>query len=135
MEEMPIFDDVKETKLNTIIIRPKVKRLISYKRHNDTKTKTSSNKKEIYSYYWYWNNCEEKKSLNLDDISLEEIKEDFIKLNEHLEEEYFYNEIMGIMSISKKNSINQKKKKKQCKQKKEQKRKEVINLPKEINQI
>ena len=59
---------------------------------------------------------------NLDSINLEEIKNDFTKLNENLEEQCFYNEIMNILSFSndtqkieinsKKNIINSKRKKK-----------------------
>ena len=114
MEELTIFDDVSEKK----IYKPKVRRLIPHKRHN--KPKTSSNN-TIYTKYW--NNSDEENSvLYLDNISLEEMKNDFMKLNENLEEECFYNEIMNIMSFSnatqkreiysKKNIINSKKKKK-----------------------
>ena len=114
MEVLTIFDDVSEK----IIYKPKVRRLIPHKRHN--KPKTSSNN-AIYTKYWN-NSDEENPVLYLDNISLEEIKNDFIKLNENLEEECFYNEIMNIMSFSnptqkreiysKKNIINSKKKKK-----------------------
>ena len=114
MEVLTIFDDVSEKK----IFKPKVRRLIPHKRHN--KPKTSSN--NIINIQ-YWNNCDEKNPLfNLDRISLEEIKNDFTKLNENLEEQCFYNEIMNILSFSnstkkieinsKKNIINSKKKKK-----------------------
>ena len=114
MEVLIIFDDVSEKK----IFKPKVRRLIPHKRHN--KPKTSSN--NIINIQ-YWNNCDEKNPLfNLDRISLEEIKNDFTKLNENLEEQCFYNEIMNILFFSnstkkieinsKKNIINSKKKKK-----------------------
>ena len=114
MEVLIIFDDVSEKK----IFKPKVRRLIPHKRHNEPKT-SSNNIINIQ----YWNNSDEENPvLYLDNISLEEIKNDFIKLSENLEEECFYNEIMNIMSFSnatqkreiysKKNIINSKKKKK-----------------------
>ena len=117
MEVLTIFDDVSEK----IIYKPKVRRLIPHKRYN--KPKTSSNN-TIYTKYW--NNSDEENSvLYLDNISLEEMKNDFIKLNENLEEECFYNEIMNIMSFSnatqkreiysKKNIINSKTKKNRSK--------------------
>ena len=90
-----IFDDEQETK----IYKPKVRRLFPMKRRN--KQKASSSNKNIYIYFW--DNCdsyEQEKSLFLKNINLEEIKRDFNRLSQKLEEEQCYNEIMEILFIS-----------------------------------
>ena len=90
-----IFDDVQEG----IVMKPKARRLIKNKVHKKYKMpKTSSNKNFIN--YYFWNAYDEGKSLNLDKISLDEINNDFMQLNQNLEEQYFYNEIMEILSVS-----------------------------------
>ena len=90
-----IFDDVQEG----IVMKPKARRLIKNKVHKKyKKPKTSSNKNFID--YYFWNAYDEGKSLNLDKISLDEINNDFMQLNQNLEEQYFYNEIMEILSVS-----------------------------------
>ena len=90
-----IFDDVQEG----IVMKPKARRLIKNKMHKKyKKPKTSSNKNFIN--YYFWNAYDEGKSLNLDKISLDEINNDFMQLNQNLEEQYFYNEIMEILSVS-----------------------------------
>ena len=90
-----IFDDVQEG----IVMKPKARRLIKNKVHKKYKMpKTSSNKNFIN--YYFWNAYDEGKSLNLDKISLDEINNDFMQLNQNLEGQYFYNEIMEILSVS-----------------------------------
>ena len=83
-----LFDDVKEV----IIMKPKARRLAKYKQQKkNKKPKTSSNNNLINAFFW--NAYEEGKSLYLENISLDEINKDFMKLKQKLEEKYFYNEI------------------------------------------
>ena len=91
-----LFDDVKEV----IIMKPKARRLAKYKQQKKyKKPKTSSNNNFINALFW--NAYEEGKSLYLENISLDEINKDFMRLKQKLEEKYFYNEINNILSILK----------------------------------
>ena len=93
MQTLTLIDDVQETQ----IFRPKPKRLIKSKRHIK-QIRTSSNNSSMISSHW--DSIKNEKELNLEKISLEEIKEDFITLNQNSDEELFYNEIMHIINLS-----------------------------------
>ena len=95
MQALTLIDDVQETQ----IFRPKPKRLMKSKRHIK-QIRTSSNSNNVISYHW--DSIKNEKELNLDKISLEEIKKDFINLNQISEEELFFNEIMHIIKLSNK---------------------------------
>ena len=98
MQALTLIDDVQETQ----IFRPKPKRLVKSKRHIK-QIRTSSNNKSMISSHW--DSIKNEKELNLEKISLEEIKKDFISLNQISEEELFYNEIMHIINLSNKTKI------------------------------
>ena len=93
MQALTIIDDVQ----NIQIFKPKARkrRLITHKKHQNYKARTSSNK-NIFSDFWNNDVIEnENETFNLENITLEEIHNDFIMLNQKIEEEIFYNEIMN----------------------------------------
>ena len=91
MQALTIIDDVQ----NIQIFKPKPRRLIPYKKYHCSKPRTSSNN-NIFSDYWKDNDKEnDKESFNLENITLEEINNDFRMLNQKIEEELFYKEIMN----------------------------------------
>ena len=91
MQALTIIDDVQ----NIQIFKPKARRLIPHKKYHYSKSRTSSNN-NIFSDYWNSNDKEnDKEAFNLENITLEEINNDFIMLNQKIEEDIFYNEIMN----------------------------------------
>ena len=78
MQALTIIDDVQ----NIQIFKPKPRRLIPYKKYHCSKPRTSSNN-NIFSDYWKDNDKEnDKESFNLENITLEEINNDFRMLNQ-----------------------------------------------------
>ena len=94
MQALTIIDDVHETQ----IFKPKPKRLVKSKKH--IKKRTSSINNSFLSYHW--DNIVKEKTINFDNITLEEINKDFIMLNRISEEELFYNEMQHIINLSNK---------------------------------
>jgi hypothetical protein len=89
------FLSVLNTESEIKILIPKARRLIPNKKQHKKKI-SKNNKQKIGKKA---NNLAEK-SINLEDISLDEINNDFKALNEKSEEELCYNELSNILSSS-----------------------------------
>ena len=85
------------------ILIPKARRLIPNKKQHKKKI-SKNNKQKIGKKA---TNLAEK-SINLEDISLDEINNDFKALNEKSEEDLCYNELSNILSSSSDDSLSQK---------------------------
>ena len=107
MQVLTIYDDAHDIQ----IFKPKAKRLFPHKKYKRQEASSKNNNNYIYSYYL--NNCDKENHSYLDNISIEEINNDFIKLNQKLEEEILYNEIMDILLNPKKIISKRRKKSKQ----------------------
>ena len=97
------FLSVLNTESEIKILIPKARRLIPNKKQHKKKI-SKNNKKKIGKKA---NNFAEK-SINLEDISLDEINNDFKALNEKSEEDLCYNELSNILSSSSDDSLSQK---------------------------
>ena len=95
MKVIDINDDIPEEKIYT----PKARRINpqnnKFKMHKSLNSSNSCHFKSLKNSV----NSNEK-SFNLDNISLEEINEDFFKWNENLDEEICYDELSNILSCS-----------------------------------
>ena len=111
------FLSVLNTESETKILIPKARRLIPNKKQH--KKKISKNNKQKISKKV--NNLVEK-SINLEDISLDEINNDFKALNEKSEEELCYDELSNILSSSSDDSLSNNKTQKNLKVKRPKKR-------------
>ena len=90
MEFLTVINDNLEEK----ILIPKPRRLNVIKNHHKKKV-IKNNKTKIH-----------QKSINLEDISLDEINKDFKALNELIDEEICYNELNNILSSSSEDSFS-----------------------------
>ena len=97
------FLSVLNTESEIKILIPKARRLIPNKKQHKKKI-SKNNKQKIGKKA---NNFAEK-SVNLEDISLDEINNDFKALNEKSEEDLCYNELSNILSSSSDDSLSQK---------------------------
>ena len=97
------FLSVLNTESEIKILIPKARRLIPNKKQHKKKI-SKNNKQKIGKKA---NNFAEK-SINLEDISLDEINNDFKALNEKSEEELCYDELSNILSSSSDDSLSQK---------------------------
>ncbi len=97
------FLSVLNTESEIKILIPKARRLIPNKKQHKKKI-SKNNKQKIGKKA---NNFAEK-SINLEDISLDEINNDFKALNEKSEEDLCYNELSNILSSSSDDSLSQK---------------------------
>ena len=107
MQVLTIYDDAHDIQ----IFKPKAKRLFPHKKYKRQEASSKSNNN--YTHPYYLNNCDKENHSYLDNISIEEINNDFIKLNQKLEEEILYNEIMDILLNPKKIISKRRKKSKQ----------------------
>ncbi len=97
------FLSVLNTESEIKILIPKARRLIPNKKQHKKKI-SKNNKQKIGKKA---NNFAEK-SINLEDISFDEINNDFKALNEKSEEDLCYNELSNILSSSSDDSLSQK---------------------------
>ena len=97
------FLSVLNTESEIKILIPKARRLIPNKKQHKKKI-SKNNKQKIGKKA---NNFAEK-SINLEDISLDEINNDFKALNEKSEEDLCYNELSNILSSSSDDSLSHK---------------------------
>ena len=96
------FLSVLNTESEIKILIPKARRLIPNKKQHKKKI-SKNNKQKIGKKANF-----AEKSINLEDISLDEINNDFKALNEKSEEDLCYNELSNILSSSSDDSLSQK---------------------------